>query len=165
LIAGCGAKQQLNWAFEPPPKKAEVMRNALVAKTEVVSLSQAMQDLLGGEWSVDTDTWSWCETSEGREGVSYMLFSQRIYQPLPADTKKVAERAKAIWARFGHPTEIVHDDVMTPPRHILSDPPWLAGTKPNGQLFQFTVGDNYADFLGHSQCVLGGEEYLDLIEE
>jgi hypothetical protein len=165
LIAGCGAKEQLKSASEPTPKETNAMTNALEARNEVLSLSQAMQGLLGGDWDDDTHTWAWCRTSDGTEGVAYKLFSLRADQPLPADPKSVAEQAQAIWARFGHPVEIEYDNAQTRPRHILSDPPWLAGSKPNGQLVQFTVGENYADFSATSRCVLGDEEQLNLLEE
>jgi hypothetical protein len=141
------------------------MTNALEAKREVLSLYQATQDLLGGDWNDDTHNWGPCGTSEGKEGVSYMLFSQRIYQALPADPSKVAAQAQSIWARFGHSVEIEQNDVMTPPRHILSDPPWLAGSEPSGLLVQFTVGEDYADFYATSRCVLGDQEQLNLLEE
>jgi hypothetical protein len=151
--------------FEPSPKETTVMTNAFDAKTEALSLYHAMQDLLGGEWNDDTHDWGPCDMSDGKEGVSYALFSQRTYQPLPADPREIAEQAQAIWARFGHPVEIEHNKEMTPPRQILSDPQWLAGSKPNGLLFQFTVGENYADFTARSRCVLGDQEQLNLLEK
>jgi hypothetical protein len=165
LLTGCGYTGQLKPVFEPIPKETTVITNAFEAKTEALSLYHAMQDLLGGEWNDDTHDWGPCDMSDGKEGVSYALFSQRINQALPADPRKVAEQAQAIWARLGHQVEIEHNDVMTPPRQILSDPPWLAGSKPNGLLFQLTVGENYADFTARSRCVLGDQEQLNLLEE
>jgi hypothetical protein len=165
LLAGCGTKGQPKSAFEPIPKETTVMTNAIGAKSEVVSLYQAMQELLGGDWNDNTRDWGPCDMPDGKEGVSYALVSKRAEQPLPAAPRKVAEQAQAIWAHFGHPIEIEYDDVMTPPLYILSDPSWLSGTKPNGLLVQFTVAENFAGFTATSRCVLGDEEELNLPEE
>jgi hypothetical protein len=165
LLAGCGGVGRLESTLEPTPNGSTALKAALEAKREVLSLYHAMQYLLGGEWNDDTHGWGPCDMSDGKEGVSYALFSQRIYQPLPAEPRNIAEQAQAVWARFGHSVEIEHNDVMTPPRHILSDPPWLAGSKPDGLLFQFTVGEDYADFTADGRCVLGDQEQLNLLEE
>jgi hypothetical protein len=141
------------------------LKGTLEAKSGVLLLYHAMQDLLGGEWNDDTHDWGPCDMPDGKEGVSYALFSQRAYQPLPTGSRKLAEQAQEIWARLGHPVEMQHDDVMMPLRHILSDPRWLAGSKPDGSLFQFTIGEDYADFTARSRCVLGDQEQLNLLEE
>jgi hypothetical protein len=140
------------------------MKSALKAKSEVLSLYQAMKGLIAGEWNVNTRDWGPCDTADGKAGVSYAFVSKRAEQPLPADPRKVAEQAQAIWARFGHSTEIKYDAEMTP-LYILSDPPWLAGSKPNGWLVQFTVAENFAGFSATSRCVLGDQEQLNLVEE
>jgi hypothetical protein len=164
LITGCGNAGQLE-SVEPIPKETTVMTNALEAKSEVLSLYQAMKNLLGGDWKDNTRDWGPCDMSDGKEGVSYALTSKRADQPLPSDPRGVAEQAQVIWAHFGHSVQIERDDVMTSPRYILSDPPWLAGSKPNGLLVQFSVAEDFAGFTATSRCVLGDQEQLNLLEE
>ncbi|MFF1878600.1 hypothetical protein [Leifsonia sp. NPDC058230] len=150
--------------LKPRPKETTMMTNALEAKAEVASLYRGMQELLGGDWIDDTHNWGPCYMLDGSEGVSYSMFSIRRSQPLPAPPKRIAEQAQAIWARFGHRVEIEYNDVMRPPRHVLSEPRLLAGSKPDGLLIQFTVGEDYADFTANSRCVLGDQEKLNLLE-
>ncbi|MFF1878599.1 hypothetical protein [Leifsonia sp. NPDC058230] len=165
LLAACGTSDISRSVFEPTAEDTTVVTNALEAKNEVLSLYRAMQELLGGDWIDRMRDWGPCSLSDGREGVSYAFYSRRIGQSLPADPGTVAEEAQAIWARFGYSVEIEHDDVVAPPRLILSDPPLLAGTKRNGLLVQFSVGQNYADFSARSRCVLGDAEKLNRLEE
>jgi hypothetical protein len=65
---------------------------------------------------------------------------------------------------MGHSVEIVYNDVMEPPRFVLSDPAWLTGSAPNGSLYRFTVGMDYASFTATSQCVLGDQSELSKLE-
>jgi uncharacterized protein YceK len=134
------------------------------AKEEARSLYEATRDPMPGDWVEYTREWSPCTTSAGDEGASYDLISQLRAQVLPADPRTVAEQTQRVWARFGHPVEVDRDETLTPPRYILSEPAWMAGSGPDGLLLQFTVGDDYADFIGTSRCVAGDSLELSLAE-
>lgn len=134
------------------------------AKEEARSLYEATRDLMPGDWIEYTREWSPCTTSAGVEGASYDLFSQRRAQVLPADPRTVVEQAQRVWARFGHPVEIDQDKTLVPPRWILSDPARMAGSGPDGLLMQFSVGDDYADFMATSRCAAGDPLELSLAE-
>lgn len=47
-----------------------------------------------------------------------------------------------------------------PPRLILSDPPYLTGTRPDGSYYSLMVGDGLAYFTGTSPCVPGDIDEL-----
>jgi hypothetical protein len=134
------------------------------AKQELRALYEATRDLMPGEWFEDTHGWVQCFTAGGDEGAYYDFFSQRHAQPLPADPQTIVERAQAVWVRLGHPVPVDHDETLTPPRYILSEPARMAGSGPDGLLLQFTVGDDYADFIGTSRCVAGDSLELSLAE-
>jgi hypothetical protein len=134
------------------------------AKQEVRTLYEATRDLMPGDWFEDTRTWGTCTTASGEPGAYYDFLSQRRDQPLPLDPKSMAERVQNVWADHGHPVDIQRDKTLKPPRWILSDPGWLAGTGPDGLLLQFTVGTDYADFIATSRCVAGDSLELSLSE-
>ena len=134
------------------------------AKQEVRGLYEATRDLVPGDWFEDTHGWMQCFSAGGEEGAYYDFFSQRREQPLPVDPKTIVEQAQTVWGRLDHPVPIDRDETLTPPRYILSEPAWMAGSGPDGLLLQFTVGDNYADFIATSRCVIGDSVELDLNE-
>ncbi|WP_431279518.1 hypothetical protein [Leifsonia poae] len=124
------------------------------AKQEVDALYGATRDSVGGEWNEAGRSWEFCPLPDGSDGNAYRFFAQRREQPL-TDPESVAEAVRLVWAQHGHDVKVEFDGTLTPKRYILSDPAWLAGTGKDGLLFQFTVGENYADFSGDSRCVQG----------
>ena len=134
------------------------------AKQEVRTLYEATRDLMPGNWFEDTRTWGTCTTANGESGAYYDFLAQRRDQPLPSDPESMAEQAQSVWADHGYPVKIQRDETLVPPRWILSDPGWLAGTGPDGLLLQFTVGNDYADFIATSRCVAGDTLELRLSE-
>jgi hypothetical protein len=163
-VTSCAAHPSSTTSGHSSAKDIAAMMTPDQAKQEVRVLYEATRDLMPGDWFEDTHGWVQCFTPRGEEGAYYDFFSQRRAQPLPADPKTIVERAQTVWARLGHPVQVDRDETLTPPRYVLSEPAWMAGSGPDGLLLQFTVGDDYADFIGTSRCVVGDSLELGLGE-
>ena len=70
----------------------------------------------------------------------------------PADLIVQAQRA---WQERGHDVTVERDTNLTPPRWILSDPPYLTGTHSDGSYYTLNIGDGLAYFDATSGCVPG----------
>ena len=57
-----------------------------------------------------------------------------------------------MWTEQGYPAKVVEDNHIYPPRKVVSYPPYLTGVRRDGFGIEFTIGENYADFVGNSQC-------------
>jgi hypothetical protein len=123
------------------------------AEREVMDLYDATATLVPGGWIDGTRTWTSCRTASGATGGHFRLFAQRREQALPTTPQNLMQKAQSAWADLGYRVDIENDDSLRPPRLILSNPPWLTGSGPDGLLLQFTVGRDYADFSGLSRCV------------
>ncbi|MFF1877225.1 hypothetical protein [Leifsonia sp. NPDC058230] len=140
------------------------MRTPEEVKQEVEELYEATRDAVLGDWDIGGWTWTGCATSAGSEGGAFNIFSQRREQLLPSDPESVAKAVRAILADQGHSVTVEYIADLPKPRWVLSDPPWLAGSGPEGLLVQFTVADGYADFSATSRCVAGDLGKLSGIE-
>ncbi|MFF1877224.1 hypothetical protein [Leifsonia sp. NPDC058230] len=140
------------------------MRTPEDVKQEVELLYELTRDAVPGDWDYADHTWTYCATSDGRDGAHFNIFSQRREQPLPNSPESVANMVESIWADQGHPVKAEYSADFPQPRWILSDPAWLAGSGPEGLLVQFTVGDDYADFSATSRCVAGDLAELSFVE-
>ncbi|MFF1634266.1 hypothetical protein [Leifsonia sp. NPDC058248] len=163
-VTSCASSPDSTTSDQSRAKDMAAMMTPEQAKQEVRALYEATRDLMPGNWFEDTRTWGTCTTASGESGAYYEFLAQRRDQPLPADPASIAEQAQRVWAAHGHPVRIQRDKTLDPPRWILSDPAWLAGTGPDGLLLQFTVGDDYADFIANSRCVAGDSVELGLNE-
>ncbi|WP_235557014.1 hypothetical protein [Microbacterium sp. Leaf203] len=68
--------------------------------------------------------------------------------------RRRARLARA-WQERGHRVTVERDTNLTPPRWILSDPPYLTGTHPHGSFFTLNVGEGLVYFDATSACVPG----------
>ncbi|MEY9853774.1 hypothetical protein ABH923_003452 [Leifsonia sp. EB41] len=41
---------------------------------------------------------------------------------------------------------------VSPLRKVVSYPPYLTGVRADGFAIEFTIGENYSDFVGYSRC-------------
>ena len=130
------------------------------SKAEVMDLYDATTKLVGGNWSLEGD-WSDCTPEGGKAHAYFDLGAQRRAQPLQAEPDVVVKQVQELWASKGHRVKVVSEPTLTPPRLILSDPAWLSGSYPDGRLFQFSVGKDYADFSATGRCVPGDSYYLN----
>ncbi|MFF1574747.1 hypothetical protein ACFVWR_18560 [Leifsonia sp. NPDC058292] len=159
LLAGCTASPK-----DTSKKEGEMLSSA-EAKGEVRELYEATKLLVGGDWIEDTRSWERCTTEVGDVGVRYHFYTVRASQPLQDRPENVAEQVRSVWREHGHAIdEITHNTDMKPPRSIVSDPPWLGGSAPNGSLFQVMVGTDFANYLATSRCVLGDLDALRATE-
>ena len=126
------------------------------AEAEVRTIFEATKELMGGTWEEDTRSWGACDTRDIAGGVAHSFLAIRSPEPLPGDPEIIAEKLREIWHAHGRTVEkITYDESMDPPRHIVSDPPWLAGRSPDGSLYQSTIGTDYASFQAKSRCANG----------
>jgi hypothetical protein len=153
-LVGCGATAPRN-TETPRREGTSPVKTPVEVKQEIEALYELTSDAVSGDWDYAMHTWTYCPTSDGRDGGEFNIFSKRRGQPLPSDPESVAKVVEAIWADHGHPVKAEYSTDFVEPRYILSDPAWLAGSSPDGLLVQFTVGDNYADFGATSRCVAG----------
>jgi hypothetical protein len=159
-LVGCDTSVQRKFG-DQGARETSAVTSPERAKLEIRTLYEATRDLIPGDWSEGTGSWGPCRTESVQDGVEYNIFSQRRNRPLPSEAKSIAEEAQDLWARHGHSVEIEHDQTLTPPRYILSDPPYLTGSSPSGLWFRFTVGEDYADFTATSRCVSGDQDALN----
>jgi hypothetical protein len=163
-LVGCGAMGTPKRTDTPRAEETSPVMTPEEAKQEIEELYELTRDAVSGDWDYSMHTWTSCETSEGRDGGEFNIFSKRRGQPLRSDPESVAKMVEAIWADHGHPVKAEYSTDFTEPRFILSDPAWLAGSGPEGLLVQFTVGDDYADFGATSRCVAGDVGEMSFIE-
>lgn len=154
-LAGCGATGAPRGTQTPRTEETIPVRTPVEVKQEIEALYELTRDAVPGEWELAGYTWTYCGTSDGRDGGHFNIYSKRVGQPLPSDPESVAKVVEAIWADHGHPVKAEYSTAFVEPRYILSDPAWLAGSGPEGLLVQFSVGDNYANFSATSRCVAG----------
>ncbi|WP_307217521.1 hypothetical protein [Microbacterium sp. SORGH_AS_0888] len=70
----------------------------------------------------------------------------------PADLIAQAQKA---WQERGHDVKVERDTNLTPPRWILSDPPYLTGTHSDGSYYLLDVNESAIYFRAYSACVPG----------
>ncbi|MDQ1129713.1 hypothetical protein [Microbacterium sp. SORGH_AS_0888] len=70
----------------------------------------------------------------------------------PADLIAQAQKA---WQERGHDVKVERDTNLTPPRWILSDPPYLTGTHSDGSYSTLDVNESAIYFRATSGCVPG----------
>lgn len=130
------------------------------AKAQVMGLYRASAAVVGTDgWQSDGE-WTDCTGHGKAPRASWDLFSQRR-SALAQSPKAVITQVRRVWSDKGHRVKVVSDDNIHPARLVLSDPPYLSGSSPDGSLYQFTVGEDYSDFRATSACVPGDSYKLE----
>lgn len=124
------------------------------AREEIDEIYEQTLELVGAGWSPPSSAeWRGCAILESaKDNETWARFTQR-FGLLDEPPTRIAEKVADLWTRLGYPTKVVSDDRMTPPREVVSYPPYLTGTTTDGFGIVFTVGEGYADFTGNSRCV------------
>ncbi|MDQ1178126.1 hypothetical protein QE416_002862 [Microbacterium sp. SORGH_AS 421] len=104
-------------------------------------------------WKVDA-SWLSCSDNSTGDGVN-LLFAASRSAPLPGDPAELISQAQIVWQKHGHDVTIERDTNLTPPRWILSDPPYLTGTHPDGSYYLLDVSESAVYFRAYSACVPG----------
>jgi hypothetical protein len=154
LVAGvaAGGLALLTACSQPERGTGDYLVTHAKAKAEVENLYELTTAIVGGGWDESDREWREC----GRQALtgtdSWARFNQR-FGPLAQSPSAIADQVATLWNRLGYPVTVVADDTITPPRMVVSYPPYLTGPTTDGFSAVFTVGEEYADFDASSRCV------------
>jgi type II secretory pathway pseudopilin PulG len=144
----------------PQPKTAKEIQQMedqdRAARAAVEHEIQALYDeattLVADTWPTPETEWGTCgEFADGTEAESWNIANQ-YKGPTKASPEDTAERVAKLWTDHGFPTKVVQDNHIYPPRKVVSYPPYLTGVREDGFGIEFTIGENYSDFVGNSRC-------------
>jgi hypothetical protein len=150
-LAGCA----------PQPKTAkEIQEMEDQDRADRAAVEQELQRLYDEATALVSDTWPTPEAewgygcgdyADGTPSESWNIFNQ-YKGPTKSSPEETAARVAQLWTDHGFPTKVVEDNRIFPPRKVVSYPPYLTGVRADGLGIVFTIGENYADFRGYSQC-------------
>jgi len=139
-------------AGNPTPKGPDMTPEQV--KAQIMDLYQASAAAIAPDgWDVH-GSWSDCSPSSSDLRVRWSLAASRT-APLPGAPADLIVQAQKAWQERGHDVKIGRDTNLTPPRWILSDPPYLTGTHSDGSYYTLNIGDGLAYFDATSGCVPG----------
>lgn len=124
----------------------------VTAKSEIETLYSESTAIVGEGWNAPEYEWGGCGISAIPNTDSWVRTNQR-FGPLDASPQEIAQKVAAAWNALGYRVTVETDDTLTPPRTIVSYPPYLTGSTREGFGAVFSVGENYADFRGNSRCI------------
>ena len=75
--------------------------------------------------------------------------------PLPGEPADLITKAQLVWQKYGHDVTVERDTNLTPPRWVLSDPPYLTGAHSDGSYYLLDVSESAVYFRAYSACVPG----------
>ncbi len=123
-------------------------------KAQIMDLYHASATALASDgWEVE-GSWLDCSPSSADLRVRWNLAASRS-APLPGSPSDLASRAQKAWQERGHDVRVERDTNLTPPRWILSDPPYLTGTRADGSYYTLDVSESAVYFRADSACVPG----------
>lgn len=124
-------------------------------KARIVDLYEASAAAIAPDgWQVDDASWLVCSVGSSDSGVKLSFAASRT-APLPGAPADLAARAQKVWQERGHDVTVEQDTNLTPPRWVLSDPPYLTGTHSDGSYYLLDVNDRAVYFQATSACVPG----------
>lgn len=124
-------------------------------KAQILDLYEASAAAVAADgWKVDDSSWLACPDDSAEPRVK-LSFSASRAEPLPGTAADLIASAQKVWQERGHDVTIERDMNLTPPRWILSDPPYLTGTEPDGSYYLLDVNDRAVYFQATSACVPG----------
>ncbi|MEX8059910.1 hypothetical protein [Microbacterium sp. 16-032] len=124
------------------------------ARSQIEDLYEASAAAIAPNgWEI-VGSWLDCSPSSSDLRVRWTLSTSRV-SPLPGAPADLIARAQRAWQERGHRVTVERDTNLTPPRWILSDPPYLTGTHPDGSFFTLNIGEGLAYFDATSACVPG----------
>ncbi|MEV8214516.1 hypothetical protein [Leifsonia sp. NPDC077715] len=146
----------------PQPKTAKEIQHVKDQdKADRAEVQQEIQNLYDEATALVADSWptvpdkSWgtgCGNyADGTESESWNIANQ-YFGPTKSSPEETAQRVADLWTEHGYPTKVVEDTKINPPRKVVSYPPYLTGVRQDGFGIQFTIGENYSDFVGNSRC-------------
>ncbi|MDQ1129716.1 hypothetical protein [Microbacterium sp. SORGH_AS_0888] len=122
-------------------------------KAQITDLYEASAAIAPDGWDIQ-GSWLDCSSSSSDLKVRWKLSASRI-APLPGEPADLITQAQKAWQERGHDVKVERDTNLTPPRWILSDPPYLTGTHSDGSYYTLDIGDGLAYFDATSACVPG----------
>ena len=99
-------------------------------------------------------SWFSCSQSASDPLVLWKLSASRA-APMNGEPRDLIIQAQEAWQARGHDVTIEQETNLTPHRYVLSDPPYLTGTHPDGSYYSLNIGDGVAYFDATSACVPG----------
>jgi len=124
-------------------------------KAQILDLYEASAAAVAAEgWKVDDASWLVCADDSAGPRVKLSFAASRS-EPLPSAAADLIANAQKVWRERGHDVTVERDTNLTPPRWILSDPPYLTGTEPDGSYYLLDVSDRAVYFQATSACVPG----------
>lgn len=123
-------------------------------RAQIIDLYEASASAIAADgWKTDG---SWLDCSRGTSNYKVRWsFAASRTAPLPAAPADLIVQAQKAWQERGHDVTVEQDTRLTPHRYILSDPPYLTGTHPDGSYYTLDIGDGVAYFRATSACVPG----------
>ncbi|MDQ1129715.1 hypothetical protein [Microbacterium sp. SORGH_AS_0888] len=137
---------------DPTPKEPDVTSEQV--KAQITDLYEASAAIAPDGWKVDDASWSACSDDSSGPRVKLMFAASRT-APLPGTPADLIAQAQKAWQERGHDVSIERDTNLTPPRWILSDPPYLTGTHSDGSYYLLDVNESAIYFEAYSACVPG----------
>ncbi|MDQ1129714.1 hypothetical protein [Microbacterium sp. SORGH_AS_0888] len=122
-------------------------------KAQINDLYQASTAIAPDGWKVN-GSWSDCSPSSSDSKVRWSFTAWRN-APLPGAPADLIAQAQNAWQERGHDVKVERDTNLTPPRWILSDPPYLTGTHSDGSYYLLDVNESAIYFEATSACVPG----------
>ena len=145
-------------AQEPTAKEKQQVEeqdkaDRAAVRGEIQRIYDEATALVSDSWPTPDKEWgTGCgDYADGTPSESWNIFNQ-YFGPTKSSPEETAERVAQLWTEHGYPTTVVEDDRIDPPRKVVSYPPYLTGVRKDGLGIVFTIGENYADFRGYSQC-------------
>lgn len=139
-------------AGNPTPKGPDMTPEEV--KAQIMDLYQASAAALAPDgWDVN-GSWLDCSPSSSDSRVLWTVVASRT-APLPGAPADLIVQAQKAWQEQGHDVKVERDTNLTPPRWILSDPPYLTGTHSDGSYYALDVSESAIYFRATSGCVPG----------
>jgi hypothetical protein len=151
-LTGCAAQPKTAKEIQQVEDQDRADRAAV--EQEIQRLYDEATALVADTWPTRPDkTWqTGCgDYADGTPSETWSIFNQ-YFGPTKSSPEETAERVAQLWTEHGYPTKVVEDNNIYPPRKVVSYPPYLTGVRKDGFGIEFTIGENYADFVGNSQC-------------
>ncbi len=137
---------------KPTPKASEMTPEEIRAQIEDLYQASVAATAADG-WEV-SDSWTDCSDGPSRPRVN-LLFAASRTAPLPGAPADLITHARTAWKERGHDVTVERDTNLTPPRWILSDPPYLTGSYPDGSYYTLDISESAIYFRAYSACVPG----------
>lgn len=148
-LAGCTGGQ----AFTPTGQTVKGMTPVKSAQ-QVIDLFHATEAVAGtNRWWVSGNVFMGCGQQNTDNAPEYDMV--RRVAITDAQAKQVVPQVQKIRVAHGIRTTLTRDNNIHPPSWVISDPPYLSGSNPDGSAYQFYGGKNMLRFSVQGRCGKG----------